>query len=113
MEKGTGMMLILLLGMFVYFGGVENMALSSECEADEFNCGTTPAECMPLSWRCDGDEDCDNGDDEKNCPTASQCRDNQFSCQVDGEMSCISNAWRCDDDVDCTDGTDENNCTVV
>lgn len=30
-----------------------------------FNCGNNV--CIPRSWRCDGDTDCLNGNDEKSC----------------------------------------------
>ncbi|NWZ93112.1 RSVR protein, partial [Nesospiza acunhae] len=37
---------------------------------DEFQC--TPGDpCFPLGWRCDGHPDCDDGEDEWSCGTAT------------------------------------------
>lgn len=35
------------------------------CGPQEFPCNTTT--CIPLSWKCDGREDCANGRDEQCC----------------------------------------------
>lgn len=37
------------------------------CKDSEFSCGSSTNRCIPNIWRCDGDEDCQNGADEKNC----------------------------------------------
>lgn len=34
---------------------------------------------MPQSWVCDGEPDCRDGDDERNCP----CGKDQFTCSND------------------------------
>ena len=34
------------------------------CSALEFTCSNR---CIPLTWRCDGDKDCSEGDDENGC----------------------------------------------
>ncbi|NXV68218.1 RSVR protein, partial [Molothrus ater] len=37
---------------------------------DQFQC--TPGDpCFPLGWRCDGHPDCDDGEDEWSCGTAT------------------------------------------
>ena len=43
-----------------------------------FRCTGSP-QCLPISWRCDGDFDCPNEEDEKNCE-GTTCHDWQFDC---------------------------------
>lgn len=35
------------------------------CQADQFSCHTHSSACIPISWHCDGQEDCKDGSDEK------------------------------------------------
>lgn len=37
------------------------------CRINEISCGSRSTQCIPVSWRCDGENDCDNGEDEENC----------------------------------------------
>lgn len=34
---------------------------------NEFSCGVGSTQCIPIFWKCDGEKDCDNGEDEVNC----------------------------------------------
>ena len=37
------------------------------CSAGEFECGLSSGGCVPLAYRCDGDDDCGDASDEHNC----------------------------------------------
>ncbi|XP_029171270.1 uncharacterized protein LOC114940706 isoform X2 [Nylanderia fulva] len=39
--------------------------LTGQCKPKHFEC--MPEECIPSPWVCDGEEDCTNGADERNC----------------------------------------------
>ena len=43
------------------------------CSTSQFEC--RPGICIPQSWTCDGEADCTNGIDEKDCK--------------DGELTCV------------------------
>lgn len=79
------------------------MMLVSECNnRTEFTCGVDKS-CIPRGWRCDGNKDCVDETDEKDCP--KNC--SGFIC---GEM-CIPKEWVCDGTSDCVNGEDENLCS--
>ena len=86
-------------------------SVNATCAAHEFQCGR---QCLPMKWRCDGNEDCHpNGEDEKNCdtlPTKPTCAADKWQC---ASGDCIADIWRCDGEIDCIDRSDEENCSKV
>lgn len=73
-------------------------------------------QCQPLSAKCDGIEQCHNGEDEQNCSgkslfdpessgLGSECpHKGLFECE---RQSCIPKQWVCDGKRDCDNGADE------
>lgn len=39
------------------------------CPAEKLSCGPASHNCVPASWRCDGEKDCESGADEAGCAT--------------------------------------------
>ncbi|XP_065553451.1 sortilin-related receptor isoform X3 [Lathamus discolor] len=84
-------------------------ALQGRCSRFELECQQLH-KCIPNWKRCDGVRDCQDGTDERNCPTQSTLScPNGYKCE-DGE-TCIMLTERCDGFLDCSDSSDEKNCT--
>ncbi|GMS84654.1 hypothetical protein PENTCL1PPCAC_6829, partial [Pristionchus entomophagus] len=118
--------LLLLLALIAQFPGSESrsdprgsrITTASggiTCSNDSFHC--LDGRCIPPTWKCDGDFDCANHEDEEHCEAT--CTDDQFMCGNTGKTgkdkvsSCIPKKWVCDGELDCDDQSDEKNCHNV
>lgn len=96
------------VGSFFLFFSTE----PRNCSNSQFQCDN--GHCITGSWRCDGDFDCRDHSDERNCTTVERrpnsdkhCSENEFQCSS-GE--CIRAEWACDSEPDCSDSSDETGC---
>ncbi|XP_060602790.1 uncharacterized protein LOC132755874 [Ruditapes philippinarum] len=99
------------------------------CFSGERLCPGTRAKCVPESFFCDGQQDCPENMDEKQClcfegedkclHIPDECKDRQcetcedresFECQ---DHQCIPLNNRCDGVKQCYDGTDEYRCVQI
>ncbi len=89
--------------------------ITNKCEHNYFRCDN--GVCIPKRYVCDGHADCDNKEDEENCPGMRQpCTPNEFRCRSNG--MCLSMEKYCDNFKHCPDGSDEEcsykpNSTII
>lgn len=86
------------------------LLIHSSCyNTDKFQC--LNGECIWKAWVCDGDSDCEGGEDESEatCRDHVKCTNGQFRCERSGQ--CISFEHLCDGKKDCDDHSDEIGCT--
>nr|CAD7434757.1 unnamed protein product [Timema monikensis] len=80
-----------------------------ECMPGQFQC--TNNQCIHPSQLCNGESECGDGSDEKDC-NMYVCLNTQFKCKGNETSSdrCISVSKRCDGYTDCFYGEDELDC---
>ena len=93
-------------GNVVFFQENCDVQTPTSCGPSHMAC-TSVQGCVPLSWVCDGEPDCQEGEDERNCPT--WCGKDQFACSND---TCVGFQHVCNGEKDCPGGEDEMDCTV-
>ncbi|KAH9487496.1 hypothetical protein Btru_074770, partial [Bulinus truncatus] len=74
------------------------------CLPNEIKCDNNL--CIPANWVCDGDNDCRDNWDERDC--YHSCAADQYMC-TDGSK-CFPDSYVCDGSFDCYDRSDEKNC---
>merc|ERR1719317_639699 len=75
----------------------------------QFKCAN--GQCISEKWRCDSENDCQDGSDEWNCTATLPSCDvtNEYQCAKTGQ--CIPTTWVCDGTSDCIGGDDESDCS--
>lgn len=79
------------------------------CGAAQFTCAN--GHCIPQMWKCDSENDCQDGSDEGDFCAERTCAYFQFTCPRTGH--CIPQSWVCDGDDDCFDKQDEKDCPPI
>uniref|UniRef100_T1IZM8 Sortilin-related receptor n=1 Tax=Strigamia maritima TaxID=126957 RepID=T1IZM8_STRMM len=77
---------------------------SHNCGENHFMCDN--GNCIWQAWVCDGESDCDKGEDERNC--TSTCGPEYFHCLH--STGCIPRQYVCNGVKDCADNSDESGC---
>lgn len=97
------------------------------CAADQYLCRKASPDqehirCIPNEWKCNGVRECEENDDELDCPNnnaqrpliyLSDCPAHKYKCQgtdYTGHPICIDTARVCDGQKDCPYEDDENGC---
>ncbi|XP_015791351.1 low-density lipoprotein receptor-related protein 2 [Tetranychus urticae] len=84
-----------------------NKTCFANCTKGQHRCGHPDEICVPIFWTCDGEKDCKDGSDERNCPLFV-CKKGMFQCK--NNQTCVSRIRICDGINDCPDKSDESFC---
>lgn len=82
--------------------------ITTNCTSQQFTC-QSDGQCIPLNWKCDGIQDCQDSSDELNIDCQNQCLNKTKTFQCSNEQ-CIDITHRCDGLPDCRNGNDEVDC---
>lgn len=86
----------------------------ANCSAAQFHCKKS-MRCIPFFWKCDGQADCESGEDEPSTCAPFFCQPGEFQCDYDKltkNATCLEPIQVCDGKRQCRDGNDEKNCDV-
>ena len=104
----------IIVVLFLYCNIIIFTFYTETCGGKFFECkmnGTN--DCLDTNFVCDGDWDCDDGEDERKelhtdnpiCKSLrATCTPEEFQCQ---NGQCIDETKHCDKRTDCTDASDE------
>ena len=98
-----------------------NKSFGAPCKRNEFKC--KDKSCISKYWKCDSIIDCDDGSDERDCPTRLTTTNSKTSpiCPINinpfycaNLEKCLPYAYTCNGIYDCQDGSDEDTklCTT-
>ncbi|XP_035673144.1 uncharacterized protein LOC118413723 [Branchiostoma floridae] len=77
------------------------------CPRTHFTC--SDLSCVLDVFKCDGRNDCPDGEDEEECPSTG-CAPFSFECGSRGKTECVSLSFFCDFNLQCSNRRDELHC---
>ena len=102
----------------VEFKAIALNSTETTCDSSQFTCES--GDCVPGSYRCDGDFDCGDYSDEIGCGmfimkcddyetigSPATCQSSAFTCD---NGQCAPYSFRCDGHYNCGDYSDEVGC---
>ncbi|KAF7273554.1 hypothetical protein GWI33_013751, partial [Rhynchophorus ferrugineus] len=89
-----------------YILGKDGKSCEANCTSSHFECQNS-YKCIPFWWKCDTQNDCDDGSDEPPDCRPFKCMPGQYQCQ---NGQCIHPGDLCNGVNNCGDGSDEKDC---